>query len=350
VVGGGDDLTSAETYDPATEKWTTTGHTWHPRWLAAMTILPTEKVLLAHGLQQLNSGIAELYHSKIREWVPTSVPIYPRNNGPTATLLQNGKVLIAGGLSYGGYAKIAEVYDPITQSWAPTGAMIEGRYGHTATLLPTGEVLVFGGAGEFRNSTEPNPTAELYDPTRGTWRNVNGPFQNWYHHTATLLRNGKVLACGGTLTSALGETTSAELYDVTTENWYATGALHQKRRSHTATLLPDGRVLVVGGVQLEPFTSLRSAELYNPNTQSWSLAQDPIYPRADHTATLLPNGKVVVAGGTANGWDAKTRSVSAEIFDPSTGIWMATGSLNMPRSAHISALVAVTDISPPVHP
>jgi len=121
-----------------------------------------------------------------------------------------------------------------------TGSLATARYFHTATLLPNGKVLVAGGAIGYT----PLASAELYDPATGTWTATESLHTARFFHTATLLPNGKVLVAGG---AGNGYLASAELYDPATETWTATGSLHTARDLHTATLLPNGKVLVAGG-------------------------------------------------------------------------------------------------------
>jgi N-acetylneuraminic acid mutarotase len=112
----------------------------------------------------------------------------------TATLLPNGKVLVAGGLSGNQFLSSAELYDSATGTWSPTGSMRSPRRFHTATLLPNGKVLVAGGTDSNGISTN---SAELYDPATQTWTPTGPPATGRFRHTATLLSNGKVLITGG---------------------------------------------------------------------------------------------------------------------------------------------------------
>ena len=135
-------------------------------------------------------------------------------------------------------------------------AFATGRYYHTATLLPNGKVLVAGG--NFTGTGGALASAELYDPASGTWTATGSLATARYAHTATLLPNGKVLVAGGVGTSSTS-LTSAELYDPASGSWTATGSLATARGGHTATLLPNGKVLVAGGSN---GSALASAELY----------------------------------------------------------------------------------------
>src|SRR5882672_3352448 len=244
----------------------------------------------------------------------------------TATLLSNGKVLVAGGY-WNGVLNSAEVYDPATGTWSSTGNLNTAREGHTATLLPNGKVLVAGANNtDSGNNNRGLNSAELYDPATGTWTstgNLNAARRN---HTATLLPNGKVLVAGGD--TLLGHST--ELYDPATGTWSITGNLNTVRAYHTATLLLNGKVLVAGG-----FLARNTAELYDPATGTWSITGNLNYSsdgRTDHTATLLPNGKVLVAGGTLYFCGGElcddVPTNDAELYDSATGTWSTTGNLN----------------------
>ena len=169
----------------------------------------------------------------------------------TATLLTNGKVLVAGGRpDIMSATNGAELYDPASRTWTTTGSLNAARQLHTATLLPNGQVLVAGG---FMLAS-----AELYDPATGSWATTGSMSTVRYNHTATLLRSGQVLVAGG-LDDSGAALASAELYDPASGTWSATGSLHKARDVHTATLLPNGQVLVAGGHNTG--LSLASAEL-----------------------------------------------------------------------------------------
>ncbi len=212
--------------------------------------------------------------------------------------------------------------NPAPGTWTATGSLNTARAEHTATLLPNGQVLVAGGFGNSPNSFN---SAELYNPATGIWTATGSMnTQRLQGHTATLLTNGLVLVAGGWGNSN-NSITSAELYNPATGTWTATGSLNARRYYHTATLLTNGQVLVAGGdYYSNGIHALATCELYNPATGTWTTTGSLNAARAYHTAIFLPNGQVLVAGGGGNG----VTLTSAELYNPATGTWTATGSPN----------------------
>jgi N-acetylneuraminic acid mutarotase len=259
--------------------------------------------------------------------------------GHTATLLPDGRVLVAGGTgSGGGVLSSAELYDPATGSWSATGSLNRGRYHHTATLLQNGKVLVAGGFATAETRFDLTDTVELYDPATGAWSVTGSHHTARYWHSATPLRNGKALVVGGLNDFDEGVAlNSAELYDPTTGTWSSTGSLKVSRYLCTATPLSNGKVLVAGGVDGDfgtLYTVFKTAELYDPEAGTWSNTGGLSSGRFAHTATLLQNGNVLAAGGGAFPGFATVNN-SAEVYNPATGTWSATGSLSR-RSYHVA--------------
>jgi hypothetical protein len=316
------------------------------------TLLPNGKVLMAGGATPSDpiciGGIAsvELYDPAAGSFAATGNLSLPRY-AHTATLLPNGEVLIAGGFGSGydcednGEPAEASVdlFDSVTGSWKPTSKMHEGRGAHTATLLPNGKVLFVGG-GNQGGATLPfygtaSATAELYDPSANAFTSTGSMAAARFGHTATLLKNGRVLIAGGTDSYSDSPLATTEIYDPVTGHFVPTGSMATPRAGHTATLLADGRVLITGGLNTGlingQFGVSSTAELYDPATGSFSATGQMGVMREEHTATLLPNGLVLVAGGG---------SPTAEVYDPSAGVFTPTSNMETERTSHSATLLS----------
>jgi N-acetylneuraminic acid mutarotase len=257
----------------------------------------------------------------------------------TATLLNNGKVLITGGSNSSSAAinglDTAELYDPVSQTFTPTqGTMTTPRTGHTATLLADGTVLLAGG-----NNSTAAMSAEIYVPTTDSFHATGNMTTARGAHAAALLLNGKVLIAGGDPSNTVFLTPgTAELFDPSTGTFTATGNMNNSRGGPTATLLLDGTVLVAGG----DFDGgiglivLNSAELYDPNAGTFTLVGNMTIGRADHTATRLNDGTVVIIGGD-NMHTAEVFS-SAEIYTPASRTFVSVGSMAFKRASHAATL------------
>ena len=247
----------------------------------------------------------------------------------TATLLPDGRVLIAGGDDAS-----AELYDPRTRAFVPTGSMTESRRMHSATALPDGRVLVAGGWG--------SSTAELYDPATGTFTSTGSLLEDQGGHSATLLSNGTVLIAGGQRSAPPWPTAArAEIYDIATGtfsfagDYASSGTLYPSGGPvwPTANVLPDGRVLIVGD---------NPSEVYDPASNSFSLTDGLASPGYRygmywHTATTLKSGAVLITGGSD---DLSCGGLSdAQLYDPSSGGYRIVGPLRAPRDGHTSTLL-----------
>jgi hypothetical protein len=261
-------------------------------------------------------------------WIQTGSMkgIEPRNDlwGETATLLPNGTVLVAGGNFPGGAEGVvstsAELYDPASGQWTQTGSMPSPhRSGHTATLLLNGKVLVAGGSaygGPPGTGPGPQQSAALYDPATGTWTETGSMHVLRTCHTATLLPDGTVLVAGG---SSGAPTRETEIYDPSTGTWTKTGSMTIGRCGHAATLLPDGKVLVVGGSN--SYRGPATAEVYDPGSRTWTRSQSPVGRDCIVQAVGLADGKVLAA--CTDRFDG--RASSASVYDPMRGLWTTAG-------------------------
>ncbi len=253
--------------------------------------------------------------------------------GPTATMLDNGQILVAGGITGNATLQSAEVIDPVTHTFTSLGNMQVARNQHTDTLLPDGRVLLAAGSTDavWLHS------AEVFDPTSNTFSPVGNLAQARKSHTATLLQNNQVLITGGK--TATADTRTAELFDPVAGEFSSTGSLIGARSLHTATLLNSGKVLVVGG--RKGAKPLRTAELYDPVSGLFSSTGSLKVQRKRHRATIFSNGQVLVEGGASNsnGHEVDSGTPTAETYDPVMGVWTQTGDMHIGRTEHDATLL-----------
>jgi Galactose oxidase, central domain len=316
-------------------------------------------VLLSDGRVLVMGGCdtAAQLHDVVSGTFTTTGSLTEQRAGKTATLLSDGRVLVTGGYdctsSEGGISASAEIYDPATGTFTATGAMEDARQFHTATLLDDGRVLITGGHSNSstsatgavvfasvrtaETSSSVLSTAEIFDPATDTFRPTGSMSTFRDHHTATLLPDGRVLVVGGG-GEGYASTTSAELYDPAVEEFDTTGSMREGRWLHTASLLEDGRVLVIGGRSPQDAV-YRTTETYDPQAGTFSSAGSTHDGRQQHTATVLPDGRVFVAGGYWSDGQASRVLSSTEMFDPRAGTFTSIGSMGDARSEHTATLL-----------
>jgi hypothetical protein len=315
-----------------------TGHT--------ATLLKDGRVLIVGG----GDDTAELFDPTNGRFALTGAPIRGRT-GATATLLSDGKVLIAGGsgISSGQDGRVpfietAEIFDPETGTFRTTGSLLQTRYAHTATLLNDGRVLIAGG---YKGLCV-TPSAEIFDPATETFSSVGFMLSGRAGHTATLLEDGKVLIAGGAngcrpdaADDPPWDPLFAELFDSTANSFQASGNMSTTRINHSATPLPNGKVLILGGIpavqnlhQQPPNPSY--AEQYDSPGKTFSQIPGLSISHESYAATLLNNETILITGGT----DAAGSITSdVELLNPATMTLIPTGALATPRVGHQATLL-----------
>jgi hypothetical protein len=313
-------------------------------------------------------------------FIPTGTMIMPRG-GHTATLLENGTVLIAGGYSFGFPGQIiasAELYDPATQTFKQTGNMTSARARHTAVLLADGRVLIAGGLnGTNGSGQQASASAELYDPSTGAFTPARDMITIRGPHSATLLADGRVLMTGCAIpcNSAIAELydpgtgrfadagtpgagggadtlladgrvlitggctadfrgTKAQLFDPVISKFSFTGLMRGCGSLNTATLLMNGKVLFAGNVENDGFPA--ESELYDSSEGTFTSLGQTIGPHQFSAATLIPDGTVMITGGQLPGGSGDP---GAEFYTPATGTFAFAGKMNIGRHLHTSTLL-----------
>lgn len=247
----------------------------------------------------------------------------------TATSLADGRVLVAGGCSNAGCdlgspgGATAEVLDPLTETFSPTGDLTGWRDDHVAVRLPDGRVLLIGGWGDGHILA----STDLYDPASGTFR--PGPSMQAARSGPALvtLEDGRVLVAGGFVGNR-PTTAMAEVLDPSTLTFMSGGSMVHARGAPAAALLADGRVLVAGG--LEDGLVVATAEIYDPATGTSTDTGSMAVARYKGAAVPLPDGRVLVFGGSGD-VDGAILYGSSEIFDPANDSFSPGPSMAHPR-------------------
>jgi hypothetical protein len=312
--------TGAEVYDPATRTWSLTAPMNVSRVYGIHAIRLLDGRVLVLGGESLTKdleGSAEVFDPATGTWTRTANLVVPRV-AFTATLLSHGEVLVAGGVAWDmdtdtDTIAIAEIYNPESGTWRTAGSMRESRYGHAATLLPDGRVLVAGGNSDsfFDYAAL---TAEVFDPETEKWYPAGDITQGWLH-TATSLDNGRVLVAGGTqhdcprgFGGMCSETNveTTRLYEPHSGTWLDTGTLIAPRFDHVAVAIPGHGVLLVGGrvgttpVPYYSVAPVEQLELFDLFTWSWrevaAINELPASASSYYSATPLADGTVLLIG------------------------------------------------------
>ena len=301
-------------------------------WGAGQAVLQDGRVLVVGGLSGSSStsalGTVEVFDPKSSTWA-TAAPMLQARAYPAAATLADGSVLVVGGSRGGVPLDGAERYFPDSGTWVSVGSMGAPRTQAKATLLLDGRVLVTGGGTDGSPTFHSTNAAEIFDPATGVWTPTAPMSAARAFHTATLLADGKVLVSGGASIyhgSKGVVAATAEIYDPKSATWHAAARMSVARYHHTAALLADGRVLVAGGWALTTNSdkSLAAAEIYDPTTNTWAATGSMATGRARGSMTALPDGRVLVAGGVDPAYHVMA---TAEIWNPAGGKWALIGRL-----------------------
>ena len=289
---------------------------------------PIERIRWTAADAAENTGIDNLRQG-VRMWRPFA-PLNFDRRSHTAMLLQDGRVLVAGGLGGGTLVTTAEIVDPTDGSVRVTGDMQQGRYFHTATLLPDGRVLLAGG---FDENNAAVASTEIFDPATGTWSPGPAMALTRARHREMTLPDGSLLLPAGRGASLHS---NADRLDMQTGEWMLTAPMITNRQDYAGVLLNDGRAFVAGGFSRplnEGSIATDAVEIFDPVAGTWS-ASDPLpAPQWLADAALLPDGRVLVAGGLDVSNDSTTTSA---IWNPGDGSWSPVGDLSNARHFYAS--------------
>jgi hypothetical protein len=316
AIGGGvgiQAVAAVEVFDPASGVWQSTTPMNQPRRGHQAVVLGDGRVMVAGGIHEgeLLASV-EIFDPGPARWTTVAPMSVPRL-GNTLTLLTNGTVLVTGGTSAetasgaGGGQTIrpdatAEIYNVLTDRWAITsGAMSTPRFEHTATALDDGRVLIAGGQGPpISGIAGALASTEIYDPAVDSFRKSNDMNDARFNHTALKMPDRSVMVIGG----AGGQNgdvslSTAEVFNPGDGGWTNVGALTGSRSGHVATVFPDGRVLVAGGESITRGNrrSLATAEIFALENREWRSAGNMNCPRSEPSAALLGDGSVLVVAG-----------------------------------------------------
>lgn len=277
------------------------------------------------------SQSSQIYDPVSGLWGPAAPTLAPRggfsgattrvpNVGFTATALLDGRALVVGGAVS---PNTAEIYDPTSGTWAATASTGETtilRINHSAFRLEDGRVLIFGGIPPGGIYTNPLTQCLLFDPASGTWTPTGSMIRDMYGPATTRLPGGRLLVCGGE-DIGMAPINICQIYDPGTGSWAATGSMVSPRSRHGLTVFPDGWALATGGATDWWNRSTKTSELWNPHTGQWQATGSLCWPVMDHSLMALGSGGALNAGGESGYYSDTELTDFTESFDPRTGQW-----------------------------
>lgn len=321
-------FTEAQNYG----SWTSVDSLNLDRAYSASILLPNGNVLVTGGEGGNPAEITntcELYDYKANTWTYTANMNIQRFYHQMVQIDSN-RVLVIGGYR----EKSCEIYNIKENTWSITDSLKQGRlFGFTTTLLNNGKVIIVGGLYQSEDLTTRYylKDVELFDPTQEKWQKTDSLIIAKSYHTSTLLKDGRLLVAGGS-----GAGRECELFDPAIEKWEVADSLNQERDMSSAVLLDNGNVLVSGGDDYSNLTNpwLNSCELYNYLENKWELVTSMYSARDNHSSIMLTNGLILFTGGNFG-------TETWELYDPNTFTNIYYGSY--PVSQFLSNIVKLSN-------
>lgn len=316
--------------------------------------------LSACGASTNGSDSVELGDPTTGAWEKTT-GLPSLRDEPAVISLSDGRALLTGGaagedVGWSAYSS-TYVFDPTSRRWSRSGLLHTARTETAATLLRDGRVLVAGGLYLDRSAPEqarPLDSGEVWDPRTGAWSRTRRLAETRIGASAVTLADGRVLLVGGSMNRERApiELASAEIYDPASGRWSSGGALTTARSGFALVALNDGGALVaggIGGLRTTRSEYLSSVERFDPVSSTWSAATDLPVPVAGASGIRLVDGHVLLAGGAMReaelidaeaGTFVSGLTADAELFDPDAGTWAATTPMPSPRAGASAVLLA----------
>ena len=331
---------------PAAEESASLGSMLQSRVSHSATLMQDGRVLVVGGMDEGFNPLrtAEVFETATNRWTAAGEMRQARTEH-SATLLKDGRVMVTGGMNENiQLIGTTEVFDPKTGQWSEVESMRTVRRGHFTLPLPDGKVAVVGGVGQtlgglgiLANIAAVGAllSTEIYDPDSDTWSWGSDMFEGHSGGLAVVLKDGRVLIAGG-YNQAEG-LASSEVFDPSVNRWMRTSSMVRKTFANSATVLPDGSVLFTGGFGMSRAKGgiVPGSEVFDPESNEWRKAPDTVQGRMGHTITLLPDGRVITIGGSTAGGPVNT----AEYMEPETWQWSEITPMSVKRSQHTATLL-----------